>query len=339
MTDNAALADFLANCLGRRCDVVEIQRLEGGWSRQLHKVGLGDGTALALRGEIPVSVLHTDLKREHEILTAIAATSVPLPQLVGFEQTGQVLGHRFLAMEWVWGTCINPWRDSISTAVGPPKSRSELARSWITDIAALHHVDVELLRAVGIDSAATSETYVDSEVASWASVLRNAQNHPGPLVEEACAWLEKNRPPGCDPPAVVHGDLRLGNMMVRDGHVAAFLDWEMAGIGDWRADIGYCLMPYNAGKLLAPIPSSSNQLMGPREFLDAYLETSGQEISDGELRFFMVLACTKMIAILCTGIDAYRSGLTRDPRLAWTSIAIPGLVEDICSLLDQGLSW
>src|SRR6266542_4420792 len=50
------------------------------------------------------------------------------------------------------------------------------------------------------------------------------------------------------PPAVVHGDFRLGNTMVaRDdpSRIVAVLDWEMGAIGDPRADVGYLLATYS----------------------------------------------------------------------------------------------
>ena len=49
------------------------------------------------------------------------------------------------------------------------------------------------------------------------------------------------------PDTVVHGDYRLGNLMVereRPDRVEAVLDWEMGAIGDPRADLGYLLATY-----------------------------------------------------------------------------------------------
>ena len=46
---------------------------------------------------------------------------------------------------------------------------------------------------------------------------------------------------------VVHGDYRLGNLMLerdRPDRVEAVLDWEMGAIGDPRADLGYLLATY-----------------------------------------------------------------------------------------------
>ena len=49
------------------------------------------------------------------------------------------------------------------------------------------------------------------------------------------------------PATVVHGDYRLGNMMVAPDDpsvIAAVLDWEMGAIGDPRADLGYLVATY-----------------------------------------------------------------------------------------------
>jgi aminoglycoside phosphotransferase (APT) family kinase protein len=40
---------------------------------------------------------------------------------------------------------------------------------------------------------------------------------------------------------IVHGDYRLGNMMVRGSEVKAILDWELCTLGDPLADVGYLL--------------------------------------------------------------------------------------------------
>jgi aminoglycoside phosphotransferase (APT) family kinase protein len=338
MTGHSSLSEYLSGVLGRTVVVSRLARVEGGWSRQLHRCVLADGTVLALRGEVRSSVLDTDIGREYAILAALGPAPVPRPGIFGFEATGAVLGHRFMAMEWVEGSSVNLWRVEARTTFGPD-ALAGIARSWIRDIVALHQADTDLFRGAGIDVDLDAARYVSSEVAFWTDRLRRSERHPGPLVEEACQWLERTSPDPSADTSIVHGDLRLGNMLIEDARVRAFLDWEMAGLGDWRADIGYSLMPYHAGKLLAPIRPSWNQLLEPRQFLEEYSANSGREMTDQDLEFFVVLACTKMIAILCTGIDAFQAGRSRDPRLPWMSIAIPGLVDDIFTILDGGLPW
>ena len=259
--------------------------------------------------------------------------------MYGFEGTREVLGHRFITTGWVEGTGVNPWRIGPNERAAWDQTREALAEQWIGDVARLHHLDAGRMWDLGIDTGVDADTYVKAEVSHWTSILRGAVHPAGYLVEEACRWLESSTPPAEDGASIVHGDLRIGNMLVDGGRVVAFLDWEMAAVGDWRADIGYSLMPYHAGKFLKPIAPSWNHLMGPREFVERYAAASGRTLSDSDAVFFIVLGCMKMIAILCTGIDAFMEGRNADPRLAWLSLAIPGLVDDIFQLIDRGLGW
>lgn len=333
------LASYLSDLLGETVNLVRFEQIEGGFSRYTHRAVVqntaGVTSMLALRAEATDSLLDTDLAREYAIVRALCEEGFPVPRVLGFEPTREVIGRRFITTEWSPGTAVNPWRLKERDAITLDEA---LCQSWISDIATLHAMDISVLRNVGIDENVDAGSYVNDQVSHWVNVIRGADHHPGALVEDACRWLQGSVPAPAVT-AIVHGDLRIGNMLVEGNRVTAFLDWEMAGIGDWRADVGYALIPYNAGKLLAPIAPSANGLVHPRRFLQLYRVATGWEVSDEEIIFFMVLACIKMVAILCTGIDAYMSGRSSDSRLAWLNIPVPGLVHDIVDLIERGLQW
>src|SRR5690242_15154115 len=94
------LGAYLSALLDRSVTVDELERIEGGWSRQTHRVVITvdgrDRQVLALRGEIDNSVLDTDLEREFHILRSVSGSGIPLPAVHGFEATCEVLGHRFI---------------------------------------------------------------------------------------------------------------------------------------------------------------------------------------------------------------------------------------------------
>ena len=39
--------------------------------------------------------------------------------------------------------------------------------------------------------------------------------------------------------ALLHGDPNPGNYLIRDGRAVAVIDWELAGVGDPRSDLGF----------------------------------------------------------------------------------------------------
>jgi aminoglycoside phosphotransferase (APT) family kinase protein len=62
-------------------------------------------------------------------------------------------------------------------------------------------------------------------------------------------WAEALRiPPWEGPPAWAHADLSPGNLLVRDGRLAAVIDWGVAGVGDPTVDliVAWNLLPASA---------------------------------------------------------------------------------------------
>src|SRR4051812_27499843 len=217
------LGGYLSDLLGEQLTVQDLERIEGGWSRQTHRVVAtgadGQERLLALRGEIDNSVLDTDLEREWRILRSVAGSGIPLPGVHGFEGSRDVLGHRFITTGWVNGTGVNPWRIGPAERAAWDETREALAAQWIGDIAHLHHLDPDRMWEHGIDTGCDAAAYVKAEVAHWTGILRAAAHGPGYLVDEACRWLETNTPPAEDGASIVHGDLRIGNMLVDAGRV------------------------------------------------------------------------------------------------------------------------
>lgn len=56
--------------------------------------------------------------------------------------------------------------------------------------------------------------------------------HPSPTFAMATRWLERNAPAEPGRLAIVHGDIRVGNIIVDESGVAAILDWETCHVGD-----------------------------------------------------------------------------------------------------------
>jgi aminoglycoside phosphotransferase (APT) family kinase protein len=155
-----------------------------------------------------------------------------------------------------------------------------------------------------------------------------------PDVEQVGSWLAANLPEPLAP-TVVHGDYRLGNMMVAPaapGRIIAVLDWEMGAIGDPRADVGYLLATYTEpnGRVsaLGSSPVTGEPGFPSREQLVAhYEERSGRDVQP--LAWFEALALWKA-AVFCEAIYGrfIRGELGReDTRAAIFEQAVPLLAE------------
>ncbi|WP_343395047.1 phosphotransferase family protein [Candidatus Amarobacter glycogenicus] len=113
-------------------------------------------------------------------------------------------------------------------------------------------------------------------------------------------------------PTIVHGDYRLGNMMLgsdEPGRVVAVLDWEMCTLGDPLSDLGYTLGYWgeegdSESQINARPTSSVTARPGfatRRQLVDEYGRLSGRDVS--AIEYYQVLAYYKL-GVITEGIHA-----------------------------------
>ncbi len=90
--------------------------------------------------------------------------------------------------------------------------------------------ELAALRAPAADHALAT-------IAGYRAYLDSLEDsYPG--LEWALRWCETHAPEPWDV-TLIHRDYRTGNYLVDGGHLTAVLDWEFAGWGDPREDIGW----------------------------------------------------------------------------------------------------
>jgi aminoglycoside phosphotransferase (APT) family kinase protein len=84
-------------------------------------------------------------------------------------------------------------------------------------------------------------------VARWTRQWQASKQADNPDIERLITWLPTNVPPD-DETSIVHGDLRLGNLMFHstEPRVVGLLDWELSTLGHPLADVG--------GRFSTPFP-------------------------------------------------------------------------------------
>ena len=102
-----------------------------------------------------------------------------------------------------------------------------------------------------------------------------------PAFELALRWLHDHRPPP-RPTSVVHGDFRVGNLLVDESGLRAVLDWELAHLGDPVEDLGWlCARPWRFGG-----PGEAAGLGSRTGLLAAYREAGGRDVTPERLPIF-----------------------------------------------------
>ncbi len=154
------------------------------------------------------------------VIAAAAAAGVPVAPVAA---AGEADGLGYLISEYVEGEALPP------TVLRDPeleKARSELMEGCAAALAGVHRVDPGGLGLVEQDKLALYRRRLDQ------------MGEPRPVLELGYRWLAAHRPPP-RPAVVVHGDFRLGNLMVDRRGLRAVLDWELAHLGDPHEDVAW----------------------------------------------------------------------------------------------------
>jgi aminoglycoside phosphotransferase (APT) family kinase protein len=159
----------------------------------------------------------------------------------------------------------------------------------------LHEVDVTTgeLSRLGRPTG-----YLDRQVARFAGLWSQSTQREIPEVGAIADWLAAHVPASARA-SVVHGDYRLGNLMLASDappQVLAVLDWEMATLGDPLADLGYLTATWaQAGSEptvmeLSPVTSQPGFLTRD-ELISRYEELTG--VGTADLGWYQALALWK----------------------------------------------
>jgi aminoglycoside phosphotransferase (APT) family kinase protein len=212
--------------------------------------------SLVLRRDIPLSITGTRVADEYPVLERVFALGLPVPKPILVEPDPQVLGGSFMIMSEVTdavicGTYFPEERRGTTRTTGPDFGK-EVAQL----LAKLHSAT----RTRSMPSE--QQRLVQSTHESWRAL---ADKPPGSLsVDLGFAWLLSHPLPDNRPRCLIHGDMGTHNILVRDGHLAAMLDWELAKDADPAEDLAQCRM------MLLP------DVMPWEEFAREYVNAGGE---------------------------------------------------------------
>ena len=291
----APLADYLAREVPGLLDGPLTARLvAGGKSNLTYVVGDGRHTVVVRRPPLG-HVLATahDMVREHRVISALRDTPVPVPATYAVCPTDEVVGAPFYVMEHVRGT---PYRTAAELErLGPERTRV-VAERMVDTLVSLHAVDPG---AVGLADLGRPDGFLERQVRRWRQQLDASRSRDLPGIEDLHRRLAASVPRS-GPPAIVHGDFRLDNLLVEDDRVTAVLDWEMATLGDPLTDVAllaaYQSLPQLAGGNAVSDASRAPGYPRADELLGRYATGSGRDLSG--LSFHLGLAYFKLAVIL-----------------------------------------
>jgi aminoglycoside phosphotransferase (APT) family kinase protein len=285
------LSAQLADALGGAA-VTDLRRLSGGASRDTWRF-MADGRPLVVQRQRGGAA--QDMALEAAVVRAAHAAGVRVPEVLAAGHDDD--GRAYTVLTMVEGETIarKILRDERFAA-----ARDVLVSDMAESLARLHSADAGAVP--GLAHTDQVEQY---------RVILDQLGHPHPTFELVFRWLEANRPsPTRD--AIVHGDFRLGNMIVDEDGLAAVIDWELAHRGDPMEDLGWlCVKAWRFG---SPRPVAG--LADYDALFGAYEAAGGTAVDPDVVRWWEVLGTLKWGVMCIIQASAHLTGVSRSHELA-----------------------
>jgi aminoglycoside phosphotransferase (APT) family kinase protein len=319
------LPQLLAPVLGPGLSVSRAEPLSGGASRQTwgilvhggdgrsHELVLRTSSAGGLDGGRAAGAgdsravgrdagLNAGLELEAASLRAAAAAGMPVPAVLCASDDASALGCQYLISARVPGETI-PRRilRTLRTEQSADEARGRLLTQCAAALAALHAADPDGVPGLPAD-----------DPVALCRGLMDALGQPSAVFEIALRWLSKHRPPPGGT-AIVHGDFRMGNLIVDSSGLAAVLDWELVHRGDPLEDLGwFCVRAWRFGEDARP----AGGLGSVEEFVAGYERAAGTPVDRDALRWWQLLGTLRWGVFCQHQAHRHLSGQTRSMELA-----------------------
>ena len=266
--------------------------IAGGHSNLTFGVHDANGETFVLRRPPLGHVLESahDMGREHKIVSALQGSAVPVAATLGLCSDNDVNEAPFYVMSYVAGPVLHDVEVARELS---ETERADLSMHVIDVLAALHAINPD---DVGLGDLGRKEAYLERQLKRWNKQWEASKTHEIPAMDASSALLAEKMPAQIGA-AIVHGDYRLGNMIVGSGRIQAVLDWELCTLGDPLADVGYLLNSWILpGEVEDDLSATAAGGFASREAMtERYADATGRDLS--HINYYRAFSHWRLAAI------------------------------------------
>jgi aminoglycoside phosphotransferase (APT) family kinase protein len=232
---------------------------------------------------------------EAGVVRAAGRGGAPVPALIDARRRDD--GMAFMVLEAIEGETI---ARKIQRDDEFADARTHLVADFGTALARIHALDAGTIS--GLTRTDQVEYYTDA---------LDQLGQPHPVLELVRNWLVDTRPASRGT-SLVHGDFRLGNMIVGPDGLRAVIDWELAHLGDPMEDLGWlCVKAWRFGGE-RPVAG-----LGEYETLfSAYEAAGGGTVDPTVVHWWEVLGTWKWAIMCILQASVHLNGAARSHELA-----------------------
>jgi aminoglycoside phosphotransferase (APT) family kinase protein len=256
-----------------------------------------------------------DMNREYRVMSALKG-KIPVPQTVFYTDDKSIIGAEFYVMDRSEGPLIHStipkewnWTE---------KEGRKLCENFFQTLVDMHSVDYE---AVGLGDFGKPEGYVTRQIMGWNRRFEAAWTEDVEKFEDVQQWLVDNMPEKERGAAIIHGDYRIDNCILKADDptkIEAILDWEISALGDPMMDLGNTLAYWIHAndppfmQMMVRQASGAAGMMTRQEILDFYAAKTGADVSN--FQFYYVYGIWRLAVIIQQIYARFYRGQNDNPR-------------------------
>jgi aminoglycoside phosphotransferase (APT) family kinase protein len=333
----AELGELLTLAATRPVILREARRLAGGASMETWAIDAEvDGVLqrLVLRRDMGANMYPEALSRPEEfaLLQRAHAHGVACPRprwCVPAERAPD--GRAFFVMDRVAGESVGRRVVKLPELA---QARAGMARAMGRQLARIHTLPADELPF--LPRPHTGEGPCEKAERGMRAMIDALARH-NPTWEHALRWLSTHRPPteALGPVTVVHGDFRVGNLLVAPEGLTAVIDWEFAHIGDIHEDLAW---PQLRDWRFECDHLRVGGVGTLEDFLEGYAEGGGARIDERSLAWWEIMGNLRWSVTCHAQAQRHLSGIDRSVELASLGRKSSEMDWEILTLLEGGLA-
>lgn len=228
--------------------ITDVQPLAGGASRDSWAFTAvfaeGNRQRYVLRRDLPTTMNETALTRANEFVMMRAAydQGVRCAQVRWLCEESAVLGQPFFIMDYIAGISIGR---KVMTAPELAEARQALPAQMAEQLSLIHGLAWQSDALGFLAQPKTGNPAREAVADAYRRIDMLGANIPA--IEYILRWCDRHAPPP-ERITFIHGDFRVGNLLIDTNGLSAVIDWEFAHVGDPCEELGYlCLRDWRFG--------------------------------------------------------------------------------------------
>jgi len=339
-TQAKAVSEFIARAAGAstQLEIISMSEMKGGESKEnwLLELELEGGQyngrqKFVLRvDEQKLMPYSHNCVQEFHALEALHKAGVKVPAPLFLCEEVDVYPNPFFVMERIAGKSQG---ERLVAELSNTDEGNELVEEVATSLATIHKIKPPQEDLIFLETPPESPALkaIEDCYGYLDRLTADSDAFSYPVIEWGIRWCQQNLPKKSDI-VLCHGDYRLNNMMVSDGHLTGIIDWEYVTWSDPHEDIAnFCakFSRFGAYDMVA------GGLANLEVFSEAYQKESKREVDMDRFNWWKVMVNLRRALVCIEYGRRHQTGLYVSLDLALTTHSVAALELEVLSLIDR----